>query len=404
MYYKRIYLILVSGLLCIGAAAQTFGVSTNALGWGALTPNIGLDVGLAKHFTFEVEAGANPFKFSDNRSSRFWAVQPEFKYWFREKFNGPSVGLHGTYGSYDFGLRKYVYRGTMYGGGLSLNYAWMLGERWNLEASLGGGCTRLDRSDKLLRQDPLSRFGPSVTDKWGLTRAGITFTHFFGKVNASRSSVLAARAKRASGRRWARLDYEDIRAAVRDGINEVAASRKDTVLIIREVPATSQAPEYEEIPDQRTFEIRFNQGSDKPNSAHLADILTHLYDGSVISRDIRLVASCSPEGGEKLNEDLAQRRADWVLGRLRDAGIPSGNIDILAKGTDWDTFVKLVSEAPLTRLEEILDILHSEKDHDTSLDRIRQVSPEDWKVIAESIFPKMRNVTLVVDSVRKIKK
>lgn len=183
-------LLLAAVFCCSAATAQSFGVSTNVLGWGALTPNVGLDVGLSKHWSAEIDAGINPFTYSDHRSSRFWAVQPELKYWFHEKFSGLSAGIHGTYGMYDFGLWKYVYKGSLYGGGVTLNYAWPLGERLNIEASLGGGYTRLDQCNKSLRTDPLSMYGPAVINKWGLTRAGVSLTYFFGNVNLKRSRKL----------------------------------------------------------------------------------------------------------------------------------------------------------------------------------------------------------------------
>lgn len=218
--FKKLFLLLATWAIGLAAGAQSFGVSTNALGWGALTPNVGLDVGLAKHLSFEVDAGINPFSFSENRSTKFWAVQPEFKIWFREKFDGFSIGLHGTYGEYDFGLWKYLYNGTMYGGGLSLNYAWILSEKWNMELSLGGGYTHLDQSNQRLRTDPLSCYGPESIDIWGLSKAGLTFSYYIGKVKPQRSAAFERKTARAVTRKMKRPEYQLIRAAVREELKK----------------------------------------------------------------------------------------------------------------------------------------------------------------------------------------
>lgn len=406
-------ILLFAAICCSFAAnAQSFGISTNALGWGTLTPNAGLNVGLAKHWSAEINAGINPFTWNGNRSSRFWAVQPELRYWFNGKFAGPSIGLHGTYGMYDFGLWKYIYDGTLYGGGLSVNYAWPLGERWNLELNLGGGFTRLDHRNRTLRTDPLSMYGPASIDKWGITRVGLTFTRFFGRVNPDRSAQLAARSQKAAERRWNRPDYRYFRDAMTDAMRnartEMEAGRRDTVVIVREVPVAAPeaetAHEWKEVPENQVFDIFFERGSDRTSSLNLGTLFAYLYDPSVVSYVLRLTARCSPEGGTRLNDALARNRAARICDQLAVAGIPAEKIEVVAKGEDWNHFLQLVAEAPLTDASRVLDILRNETDHALALAKAGKSCPEDWKIVVDSVFPKMRNVTVVVNSIRKVEK
>ena len=76
-------------------------------------------------------------------------VQPEARYWLCEAFNGHFLGLHSGYAFYNAGgvrfpfqdksTRDYRYQGWATGVGFSYGYSWILGKRWNLEATLGFG-------------------------------------------------------------------------------------------------------------------------------------------------------------------------------------------------------------------------------------------------------------------------
>jgi len=44
-------------------------IKTNALYWATSTPNLGLEIGLAKKLTLDISGNYNPWKFSDNTGS-----------------------------------------------------------------------------------------------------------------------------------------------------------------------------------------------------------------------------------------------------------------------------------------------------------------------------------------------
>ena len=78
------------------AAAQRFGVKTNALHWAtAGTLNAGLEAGLGKRTSLELTGDYNPWTLDrdENRKLKFWSVMPEFRYWLCERFNGHFFGL-----------------------------------------------------------------------------------------------------------------------------------------------------------------------------------------------------------------------------------------------------------------------------------------------------------------------
>ena len=104
-----------------------------------------------------MSADYNAWDFSKGRKWRHLMVQPEARYWFCERFNGHFFGLHTGYGEYNISrvrvpflkksMRDHRYQGWATGLGISYGYSWLLGKRWNLEATLGFGYvyTKFDR-------------------------------------------------------------------------------------------------------------------------------------------------------------------------------------------------------------------------------------------------------------------
>ena len=69
--------------------------------------------------------------------------------------------------------------------------------------------------------------------------------------------------------------------------------------------------------------------------------------------------------------------------------------------------LKRVMERPVSLSADasrVLDILRNETDHALALAKAGKACPEDWKIVVDSVFPRMRNVTVVVDSIRKVEK
>lgn len=55
-------------------------------------------------------------------------------------------------------MKEYVYRGDLYGGGISYGYHWAMGDRWGMEVTVGGGYAQLSY-DKYLCRDCGERVG-----------------------------------------------------------------------------------------------------------------------------------------------------------------------------------------------------------------------------------------------------
>ena len=133
---------------CTGTAnAQDIAAKTNLLYWSTTTPNLSLEFGLGQRTTLDLTGAYNPWTLDKDKKIKHWLVMPEFRYWLCERYNGHFFGLHSGYAFYNIsGVRipfqskstkDHRYQGWATGVGLSYGYSWILGKRWNLEATIG---------------------------------------------------------------------------------------------------------------------------------------------------------------------------------------------------------------------------------------------------------------------------
>ena len=126
----RLRLLIVAMLVAVSANAQQLGLKTNLLYWATTTPNVGLELQTGRKHSVQAFYGINPWKFNDNKSIRHWMVQPEYRYWFCQTFNGWFLGVHAMGGQFNaggielpFGMFKefkdHRYEGWFVGGGLT---------------------------------------------------------------------------------------------------------------------------------------------------------------------------------------------------------------------------------------------------------------------------------------------
>ncbi len=154
--------IMLLGGMGHSAYTQNIGVKTNLIADGLLSPNLGLEIGLAPKWTLELIGEFNGWTLSHQRQWKHWLAMPEARYWFCDRFSGHFLGIEAHGGQYNIGgfdgkynlfgtnahkLKDTRYQGWFVGGGITYGYAWILNRHWNLEAEIGIGYsyTRYDR-------------------------------------------------------------------------------------------------------------------------------------------------------------------------------------------------------------------------------------------------------------------
>jgi hypothetical protein len=151
-------------MLCLAAlsfaplsaiAQDKLALKSNLL-YGAVsfTPNLGVEVGVGERTTLNVSGGYNWINLSGSAKSNkklvHWIVQPEFRYFLNERFNGHYLGVHGIGSMYNIGgyelplllekgSKHYRYEGSAYGGGFSYGYQLKIAKQWSIDFNVGLG-------------------------------------------------------------------------------------------------------------------------------------------------------------------------------------------------------------------------------------------------------------------------
>lgn len=180
---RKLILIMVGLAALVTAQAQDFAVKTNLLYDATATVNVGAEVGLAPRWTFDLSGNYNAWSIGE-RKLKHWMVQPEFRYWFCERFQDHFIAVHALGGQYNVGfipndlnvfgkdlsvLSDHRFQGFFAGAGIAYGYAWALTEHLNLEFELGVGYvyTRYDEFEcfgcgkKIAEDVPVNYVGPT---------------------------------------------------------------------------------------------------------------------------------------------------------------------------------------------------------------------------------------------------
>ncbi|WP_294081826.1 DUF3575 domain-containing protein [Proteiniphilum sp. UBA5384] len=145
-------LIIATALLLAGNStyAQVAGIKTNLIADATTTMNLGVEIATTPKNTLDLYVNWNPWEPSGGRLIKHLLVQPEYRWWFCEKFAGSFLGVHLHGGFFNWAdvklpfkmypqLRTHRYEGAFIGGGVSYGYQWVLSKHWNLEANVGAG-------------------------------------------------------------------------------------------------------------------------------------------------------------------------------------------------------------------------------------------------------------------------
>lgn len=148
-------LLLLSALFFVNEAkAQKVAIKTNLVYDATATINAGLEFGLAPKWSLDVSGNFNAWTILNSARWKHWAVQPEARYWFCDRFSGHFLAVHLHGGLYNVGsiknklnflgtdfskLTNQRFQGWFAGAGVAYGYSWILGKHWNLEAEIGFG-------------------------------------------------------------------------------------------------------------------------------------------------------------------------------------------------------------------------------------------------------------------------
>ena len=161
------------------------GIKTNLLYDFASVTNVSVEVGYAKHYSFELLGTFSPWDYGrETLQFRTALLQPEFRYWFSEGWTRHFVGLHAHLGWYNIApggkVRYQDHNGNspLVGVGLSYGYVVPFTSHWGAEFSVGAGYAYLSY-DKFYNIHNGALFGTGEKHYFGLTKLGASVYYRF---------------------------------------------------------------------------------------------------------------------------------------------------------------------------------------------------------------------------------
>lgn len=152
---KRLIIVIVSMLIALNVSAQKIALKTNLIYDASTTLNLGAEFKVGTKSTIDLSGDFNPWTFSDNMKMKHILVQPEYRYWFCNTFEGSYIGVHAHYSMFNLSrmvpwtfdnpaiasknMLRSRYEGWLAGFGFSYGYHWILSRRWSIEGTLGLG-------------------------------------------------------------------------------------------------------------------------------------------------------------------------------------------------------------------------------------------------------------------------
>ena len=372
-----------TSLACMAQTTYGGAIKTNLLYWATTTPNIGTEIAVGKKHTAQIFFGLNPWKQSggDQSSLRHWLVMPEYRYWFKQNFNGWFLGAHALGGQYNvgsvklpFGLKKQLrdhrYEGWYVGGGVTAGYQWKLASRLNLETSIGVGYI-YSNYDKYKCGACGEKLYSGHKNYVGPTKVALSLVYLIGpKPKApevvEQQPVLPVR----------RIQL----AAVQPVVEAVKIRHLDKRAYIDfPVDKITLYPEY------------------RRNPAQLDSIITTINalkeDKNLEVSAINIHGFASPESPYSHNEYLAKNRAKLLAEYVRRmVKLPDSIFSVSSTPEDWEGLKTYVKESNLEHKMEILAIANDERlTPDAREWKIKKQYPSEYRFMLDTWYPALRH-------------
>lgn len=195
--YKTIFtvlLILLGGAFLktntLHAANPQIALKTNLVWDATASPNLALEVGVARRWTVQLGYGINAWgALTQDTRIRHWALIPEVRYWTCNRFVGHFIGLELIGGEFNLGkmdpflykwddLKNYRLEGWMAGAGFMYGYQVPMSPHWNFEAVIGVGYV-YHNYERYPCAECGTAQGRADWNYLGITKLGLSFMYLF---------------------------------------------------------------------------------------------------------------------------------------------------------------------------------------------------------------------------------
>jgi hypothetical protein len=169
-----------------GITSPEMNIKTNLLWDVTTTANLGVEFRIGDKTSLDLPVNYNAWVYANNRKWKHILVQPEFRWWPKETFNGHFWGFHAHYAFYNVGnlpkppfsayMQNNRFEGWLAGTGISYGYRMNFNLNWAMEATVGAGYAYLSYN-RFDCRDCGQKNADKTTNWFGPTRAGISLIY-----------------------------------------------------------------------------------------------------------------------------------------------------------------------------------------------------------------------------------
>ena len=155
-------LVSLTSIVC----AQRVVVSTDAVKWGTVSPNLSVDLVVSSRLSLNVEGVYDPLV---NVNFKRLSLSTELRYWFKRPFYSHYLGVNAVTSTYEF--EKQNKKEQMVAIGVGYGYSIILSKRMSLtpHVGIGAGFVRSHANNELYTPAPIqTEFRPLLT-KFGVS-------------------------------------------------------------------------------------------------------------------------------------------------------------------------------------------------------------------------------------------
>ncbi len=388
-------------VLPVAVSAQTsdrestqpgWNIKTNLLYDATTTLNMGVEFRTGRSTSIDIPLNYNPWTFRNNRKWKHILVQPEFRLWPRESFDGHFFGLHAHYAFYNTGrlphgpfsqnMAASRYQGWAAGAGVSYGYRWNFGDsRWAMEATIGVGYAYLDY-DKYECNECSERLKSDTRNYFGPTKIGLSLVYNIGKKKTARTT-------------------EPVYVPAPIVIPPRSVVYEPQFVVSRVKAKAESVTEHHET-GKAYLDFAVGRSEIMPSFKNNATELWKLDEliesvkakpDTTITRII-ITGYTSPEANYDTNLALSERRASALTNYIRTKyGLPASIFTVAGAGEDWAGLDSLVSRSYMPRRDVILDIIRNVgifAGRESDLMRLDGGGP--YRIMKAEMFPLLRRV------------
>lgn len=388
MKFKSIITLLsitvILGINC--SAEERVAVKTNILYDALYNANLGIEFRVAPHWSIDISGNYNGWELSHGRQWKHWMVQPELRYWLRDKnLRGHFFAGHLFGGQFNSTLKQFRRQGWAAGIGVGYGYSWRFGSHWGVETEIAVGYARYGY-DKF----PCSECGRKIATRnknyVGPTKAAVSLVYYFGSSKKVEPAVIIQEEPAV----------ETVEITVADTLPKF-----DFPLV--DVPHSKVLTEN--LVGVARVQFRINRTDIDTTFADNRTELSSISDkidsvsnnlGMEIHR-IELTGYASPEGSYSNNDRIAYERTKAVRNYiLSEKHLADSIIWINHVAEDWEGLLKAILSSALDDKVELLDIIDSDMSFDAKEARLRNHGAS-WAWISKKILPGLRRTAYRIE-------